>query len=194
MVDNIYKKDDGNENPPERKLRPRRARIGENRAIPVDVAHRAMGGSGGSIPPSGGSGGGTGGFSETDVIDIKLLDSFLRVHAYDDNSFKMCGELINKNRDYSPYLRHKLKMDTRNFDSRKGPNALREACEAMRQKIVRVILEDFRHNPTEEKRIAYNDILKAHGRKIEKIPNVKTDYNVHLVVRAALRANFQLRH
>ena len=190
MVDNIYKKDDGNENPPERKLRPRRARIGENRAIPVDVAHRAMGGSGGSIPPSGGSGGGTGGFSETDVIDIKLLDSFLRVHAYDDNSFKMCGELINKNRDYSPYLRHKLKMDTRNFDSRKGPNALREACEAMRQKIVRVILEDFRHNPTEEKRIAYNDILKAHGRKIEKIPNVKTDYNVHLVVRAAFEGEF----
>lgn len=189
MVDNIYKKDDNDNNGGEAPKRKRqRIRVSVNNTSPVDRAHRVMAGAGGSVPPGGD--GNNNGFSETDVIDIKLLDSFLRVHAYDDNSFKMCGELINKNRDYSPYLRHKLKMDTRNFDSRKGPNALREACEAMRQKIVRVILEDFRHNPTEEKRIAYNEILKAHGRKIERISDVKTEHNVQMVIRAAFEGEF----
>lgn len=172
MADNVYDKDKSGEGAPKRR-RQRIIRSGGGEARPSSL----------------------GVLSRDDLMDIRVLDSFLSVHADDKNSFEMCKELIEKNKGYSSFLKKKLGserfgIDTREFDSRKGPGALKQACDRMKRRIVDVILEDFKHNPTEEKRETYNGILRQYGRKIEKIPDVATDHNVQLVVRGAFEGEF----
>lgn len=175
MSDNVYDKGNSGDGSPKRK----RQRIVRN-AVPVTPGRNEP-----VTPPSGV-------LSSDDILDIKLLDKILILHADDENSYKVCGELLNRNKEYSPFLRRKLGMDIRAFDNRRDPGALKRACAKMKRRIVDVILEDFKHNPTEEKRTAYNDILSQYGRKIEKIPDVKTDHNVQLVVRGAFEGEFKM--
>lgn len=173
--DNVYKNSNSGDEAPKRK----RQRIVRN-AVPVTPMRNEP-----AASPSGV-------FDSDDIFNVKMLDKILTLHADDANSFEVCGILIKKNREYSPFLRRKLGMDTRAFDSRKDPGALKRACAKMKRRIADVILEDFKHNPTEEKRKAYNEILSQYGRKIEKIPDVKTDHNVQLVVRGAFEGEFKM--
>lgn len=175
MADNVYDKSNSGDGAPKRK----RQRIVRN-AVPVTPMRNEP-----AASPSGV-------FDSDDIFNVKMLDKILTLHADDANSFEVCGILIKKNREYSPFLRRKLGMDTRAFDSRRDPGALKRACAKMKRRIVDVILEDFKHNPTEEKRKAYNEILSQYGRKIEKIPDVKTDHNVQLVVRGAFEGEFKM--
>lgn len=184
MSDNVYDKGNSGDGAPKRK----RQRIVRN-AVPVTPMRNAVPVTPVRNEPSASH---SGVFDSDDVFNIKVLDKILTLHADDTNSFEVCGILIKKNREYGPFLKRKLGMDTRAFDNRRDPDALKRACAKMKRRIVDVILEDFKHNPTEEKRAAYNEILSQYGRKIEKIPDVKTDHNVQLVVRGAFEGEFKM--
>ena len=123
MSDNVYDKGSSAGGAPERK-RPRIVRS----SVPVTPMKNES-----AASPSGV-------FDSDDMFNIKLLDKILTLHADDTNSFEVCGILIKKNREYSPFLRRKLGMDTRAFDNRRDPDALKRACAKMKRRIVDVIL------------------------------------------------------
>lgn len=136
-------------------------------------------------------------FSAADVLNIRMLDKLLSYHEDDQSSYELCQKLIKENRGYSRELKKKLGnerfgVNIKEFDSRNGPDTLKKACQKMKRRILNVVLEDFKRDPTEEKREIYNKILQPYDRKIEKIPEVKTDNNVQLVVRGAFEGEFTM--
>lgn len=131
-------------------------------------------------------------FSAADILNIKILDKLLSYHEDDQSSYELCQKLFKETRGYSYLLNKKLGMNIKEFDSRNGSGALKKACQKMKRRVLDVILDDFKKNPTEEKRDVYNKILQPYDRKIEKIPEVKTDNNVQLVVRGAFEGEFTM--
>ncbi len=130
--------------------------------------------------------------SATDVLNIKMLDTLLSYHEDDQSSYELCQKLFKETRNYSYLLKKKLGMNIKEFDSRNGPDVLKKTCQKMKRRVLDVILEDFKRDTTDEKMKTYNKILQQYGRKIEKIPEVKTDNNVQLVVRGAFEGEFTM--